>query len=274
MPAVDDEVAAAADVPTLAEALTAAVQFLTRVPLRGPMGRDPAFYAAALRRSVIFFPLVGGTVGLVTAGVAVAAARGFDPLVAALIAISVEALLTGAFHEDALADTCDALGGGWTPEQTLEILRDSRLGTYGTLALIVGVGLRTAAIASLLSHSAALAAAAIVASAALGRMAIVAMMALLPPIAGRDSHARDVAGTQSLGRLFVAAAIGAPLLLPLLWLAPLRTIVGVAAVLVFLLGYRRSLRRRLGGTTGDLLGCSGYVAQVVVLLAVAWGLDG
>src|SRR5690242_12564290 len=92
-----------------AHALLAAVQFLTRVPVPGGMNR-PGADRGLLRAAVVYFPLVGGLIGATTGGVAWAAGHVWPPLVAALVALAVEAVLTGAFHEDAVADCCDGFG--------------------------------------------------------------------------------------------------------------------------------------------------------------------
>src|SRR5580704_12617238 len=111
-----------------------ALQFLTRVPV-GSFPYDPE----ALSRAVLWFPLVGGFVGAAAAGVHWAVARAVSAPIAALATLIFLVLITGAFHEDGLADTADGLGGGWNRQQSLEIMRDSRIGTYGAIALILSL---------------------------------------------------------------------------------------------------------------------------------------
>ena len=258
--------AATVPAPNERDAVVAAIQFLTRVPLPGPMDRPAEWFVAALRRGVRWFPVVGGLVGLVTAGLMVGGvAVGLDPLVAAAVALGLEAALTGAFHEDAFADTWDALGGGWTREQTLTILTDSRLGTYGTLGLVVGLLVRAASMATLAADPL-WAVLAIVAAASLGRLAIVAMMATTPPVEGRDSAAKDVSGRQTPVVVAIAAVLSGPLWIGWGLAAPLVAAVTVAAAIAVAAWFRRKIVRRLGGTTGDLLGCTAYLVQLVVVV--------
>ncbi len=119
------------------DALITAIQFLTQVPMR-----RSAPSAAALRTAPLYFPLVGLLIGGFTAGLLGLSMLWWPIALAVIVALAAEAILTGALHEDALADYCDAFGGGWTRERILDILKDSRIGTYGTLGLGFGVTLR------------------------------------------------------------------------------------------------------------------------------------
>jgi adenosylcobinamide-GDP ribazoletransferase len=244
-----------------------AVQFLTRVPVKGAMTGTMEFYEGVLRRSVAYFPLVGGLVGLATACVLALAGHVFPASLAALIAIVFEAALTGAFHEDALADTWDALGGGWTTDQVLEIMKDSRIGTYGALSLMLGVGMRVAAVTALWERSAAMAFLAVVAAATVARWSILLLMVTTPPVESRESLARDVSGMQTARTLGLSALWSLPF-----WggwgiVFPIPAMAGMLAVLLMIASYRRKILRRVGGTTGDLLGCGAYLSQLIVLLA-------
>lgn len=252
--------------PTLWRCFATAVEFLTRVPLTDTTAATPAYCLLSLRRAVVFFPLVGALIGVFTASLFWIGSINFPPLVAAFIAIGCEAMLTGAFHEDAFADTWDALGGGWTRAQVLEIMKDSRLGTYGTIALVVGVGLRVAAIASFPADKLLWGFASIVAASTLGRIAIVGMMATTAPIGDRESAAKDVSGTQTWGTVFVASMLTMPFWVPWFSLHPAIAIGSTVAAVLVLAWFRRKIVRRVGGTTGDLLGCSAYLVQLVVLI--------
>ncbi|MEM8740832.1 MAG: adenosylcobinamide-GDP ribazoletransferase [Pseudomonadota bacterium] len=238
-----------------------AATFLTRLPLRDPDPFTPARMAASAR----YFPLIGGLVGLIGAGLFLAASLLWTPPVAALLALAGILLVTGALHEDGLADTADGLGGGATRDRALEIMRDSRIGAYGTLALIVSVGLRVAALAAL---SPMLAAAALIAGHAASRAASVAVMAT-------SSYARET-GAGGFGReglpgatLPVALGLAAACALPLAWLDGPAVLTGLAAAAVATLAFRRWSVRRLGGHTGDTLGAAEQLAQSAFLLALA-----
>src|SRR5262245_58591993 len=124
-----------------------ALQFLTRVPAPRWVGFEPAWLSACVRH----FPLVGAGVGLWGAAVLWAALQFWPPMVAALLSLAGTVWLTGAFHEDGLADTCDALGGAVSRERALEIMKDSRIGSYGAIALVLALGLKVALVAALVS---------------------------------------------------------------------------------------------------------------------------
>jgi len=258
-----------------------AVQFLTRLPVPGAMSPTMENHQAALRASILYFPLVGVLIGVFTTMTFCAANFLWSTLVASILAIAAEAFLTGAFHEDALADATDALGGGWTREQVLAILKDSRHGTYGVLALVVGVSLRIALISNL---SLSMAWLAIPFSAGLGRWSILILMHRLQPIQDRHTMARDV-GSKPSGSTILLGAIS-PILsfgIALACICAVDTEVsttvilinacfGVGLALVFSLlmtwYYARLVRKRVGGVTGDFLGANCYLVQLVTLLAM------
>jgi adenosylcobinamide-GDP ribazoletransferase len=222
----------------------------------------PTVAALPLAASVRAFALTGAGVGLAGAIVYAAAATvGLAPAIAALLAIGSAILLTGALHEDGLADFADASGAA-TAERRLAIMRDSRIGTFGVLALILSVGLRAAALASLADPVAV--APAMIAAAAASRAAMVYPMHILP-FARPDGLAR-VAGRPSAARLRDALFLGALFLLPLgLAGAALAALFASAAVWYI----TRRARRLLGGQTGDVLGAIQQTAETAVLLAAA-----
>lgn len=247
-------------------ALVTAVQFLTRIPLS-----SSAASAESLRRAPLFFPLVGLGIGCFTAGVLWLAGLVWPVWIAVLLALAVELRLTGALHEDGLADFCDGFGGGWDREQVLRILKDSRIGTYGTLGLGLAVALRFGSLAGIVvehgSQGWFYAAVALVASAAVGRWMIVLAMVLIPPIAQRESLSRDV-GSQISWRCFALSGLGAiPAIALFAYLMPTAALLASGLTGAALLMLASLIRRKLGGMTGDCLGCIGYVSQVLWLLA-------
>lgn len=253
--------------PTNWKCFTTALQFLTRIPVASATGQTAEYYATALRRGVVFFPFVGGLVGIFTATIfSVTLLIGLSPTVAALLTVGLECTLTGAFHEDAFADTWDALGGGWTREQVLEIMKDSRLGTYGTLGLVIGVGLRIAATSSLIPFGWLWALATIVAASALGRLAIVGMMVTTPPVADRESQARDISASQTWRTFLMAALLSSPCFATWLWINPLAAVTAIVISVAALYWFRGCILRRVGGTTGDLLGSCAFLVQLIVLV--------
>jgi len=247
-------------------AFLTAVRFLTRVPVPDrffPSGEEPA---VLLRASVVYFPLVGSLIGTATALVILGAERLWAPWLAVVIGLAFEALLTGAFHEDAVADFCDAFGGGWSREDVLRILKDSRVGSFGALGLTLALLLRTGGLAALEREQLL---AVVVASAALGRWVILPVMAVLPPVPGRTSLARDVGERLSVRGVVLGGLLTVPGVAAWAVSQPYRFAASLLALLVFVGVFVLYLRQRLGGVTGDCLGCACYVSQILVLLVAA-----
>ena len=233
--------------------LSAAVAFLTRVPL------PPTAPAAAM---LPWFPVVGALIGLVAAAVHAAASLALPPIVAASLAVAATILVTGALHEDGLADAADAWGGASSREDALRILRDPTHGTYGVLALVLSVVLRVAAIASL---APAMAVAFLPAVHAISRGLLVGVLATTPPT--RDEGlARTLSTTASpftaALAIGVTAALGLPLLGPVF--VPAAAVALAAGWLV-----RWVAMRRIGGITGDVLGAAEQLTEAGLLLLLA-----
>jgi adenosylcobinamide-GDP ribazoletransferase len=252
---------------TQARGFLAAVQFLTRIPVPS-LANDAEEAAADLRHGEVYIPLVGGLVGLCTAGVILAASYLWPPWLAVVLGLAWEAWLTGALHEDAVADFCDAFGGGWTREDILGILKDSRVGAFGTIGLGLALLLRAGTLACLPSIDLLAAGAA---SGALGRWLSQPVMALVPPVADRPSLARDLGQTLTGREVLLGLLVAVPASLPLGLLMPLRLGAAVVGMALFLGWFVPYLRRRLGGVTGDCLGFACYAGQLIVLLAASAG---
>lgn len=218
-------------------------------------------------------PIAGAIIGLTGALVFLAArALGLPGSIASGLALSALLIATGAFHEDGLADSADGLGGGMTRQRKLEIMKDSRIGTFGGAALVLSLGLRWAALTAIDAAQGWLAAAAaIVAIAALSRM-----IALIPAVAlepARAEGAAQAAGAPS-GPSFVIGMTLAIVLSGLLviessgaarWLAAVTCAILAAAVMTWI------ARRQIGGQTGDIAGASQQLAEIGFLLALASG---
>jgi adenosylcobinamide-GDP ribazoletransferase len=233
--------------------IIAAFGLLTRLPLpsHAPVGGQAAWA----------WPLVGAVVGGI-AGLAGWAAQGLGAGVAAAVMLGVQALVTGAMHEDGLADTADGLGGGWSREQRLAIMKDSHVGSYGVLALVL-VGLaRWSALAALMTGAGVIAAA--VAAGAISRAAMAVMMAAMPPArrgglaaaVGRPSaRVAALAMVAALVIAGLAAGPGAAISATLLAVIPCAALALAAAL-------------RIGGQTGDILGAGQQLAETAVLAAL------
>ena len=247
--------------------LLLAIQFLTRLPVSAAIPPlDAAQLKAGLRRSVLWFPLVGGIVGCIGALVLWGAGMFWPRVIAVLLLLIVEARLTGAFHEDAVADFCDGFGGGLTAQRIREIMKDSRIGSYGALGLMLAVGLRAALLIAL---PAALLIPALVASAAFGRWVAVLAMTIVPPLDQHGGLAKDIGQRPGPAILGSATLLALPFLAPLATMAPAAMLAATGCVLLFLLWFRQALMRHLGGVTGDCLGFAVYAGQLILLLCAA-----
>lgn len=236
-----------------------ATQFLTRIQLS-----RRAVEAHELARAVAWFPLVGAIVG---AGIA-AITWLLEPLIglgAAIVAgLVFGAVLTGGLHEDGLADTCDGLGGGFTRERALEIMRDSRIGSYGAVALILLYAARFTLFQSLGAAALLLA---LPAASSLGRASSVVLMAWLP-----NARAEGMADTvaQSLGRGTVVIGIVTALIVTAILTGTAAPAILIAAA-VLIIASALYLRHRLGGITGDALGAVNVAVETIAIAtAVAW----
>jgi adenosylcobinamide-GDP ribazoletransferase len=240
--------------------LICAVQFLTRVPTL----RLAAFEPDWITRSARYFPLVGQGVGAMSALVLLLAGRAWSAPVAAVLAIAVGVLITGAFHEDGLADTADGLGGGQTAARRLEIMKDSRIGTYGACALVLTLALKAAVLAS---TPVATAAAMLLGAHGLGRAAAVVVMRATPYApSGEAGKWKPVPEGVRTPEVLVALVIASwPLaLLPLGAALAGLALGGALTVALALLA-----RRLIGGHTGDVLGAVEQVFEVGFLLGAA-----
>ena len=243
-----------------------ALQFFTRTPIPRWVGFEPDW----LHQSARHFALIGLFVGIVGALVLWLASRVLPLPVAVLLSMASTMLLTGGFHEDGWADTCDGLGGAVSRERALEIMKDSRIGAYGAMGLLMMLALKASALASL---PAAWGCAALLLGHTASRAASTALIRFLP-YAGDIEHAKakPLAQRISLAGLLVSCAWAGLIALVLaLSHAPWRVPVA-AGLLMSLLGAwwcARWFRRRLGGVTGDTLGAAQQLTEMLLLLSWA-----
>jgi len=239
-----------------------AVQFLTRIPTPQLRGFDPSWITQSAR----YFPLVGQIVGAISALALFGVAQIWTPWIAALLAISLGVVITGGFHEDGLADTADGLGGGLTRARRLEIMKDSRLGSYGALALGLTLALRVAALAALTALSPALAALALFAAHGLGRAAAVAVMAALP-YGGDPGMAKEGRPDRASNFSLTIAALIA--VMPLVLLPLTASLIALSLGLIAAAIPAWLAWRLIGGRTGDVLGAVEQAFELGFLLALA-----
>lgn len=238
-----------------------AVMFFTRIPVPRWVRYSPE----KLNQSSAWFPLVGWLVGAVAAGTYLVTRPLFGDLLALLLSLAATVLLTGAFHEDGLADVCDGFGGGWNRQQVLSIMKDSRLGTYGAVGLALVLALKITALHGLPRTWTA------------GVMLIAHVISRFYPvlIIYRGTYAREdltskvkpLATQLSTTGVVLAALFALPVLLVNLFPGAL----ALAAAGLTTLYLARLFHKRLGGYTGDCLGSVQQLTEVTVILTfVAW----
>jgi adenosylcobinamide-GDP ribazoletransferase len=238
----------------------AAAGLLTRLPIWRVVPDTPASFAA----SVWAYPVVGGLVGALGGVVyALCWKIGLPPAVAAIWTIAALLLATGALHEDGLADTLDGLGGGATSERKLAIMRDSRIGSYGALALILAISARGAAMV-LIASPFQVAIALTVANAVSRATIIVVLLAASP---ARTEGLASGLSAIPRAEACVGFAIAALLVILLL---PAGLFPALAAVTIGVgIGAAMLARAQIGGHTGDILGASAVIAECAVLTLLA-----
>ncbi|MEG3348656.1 adenosylcobinamide-GDP ribazoletransferase [Novacetimonas sp. GS1] len=235
------------------------VGLLTRLPM-GWLARDGLPYS--MTRCVWTWPIIGALCGMMGAGVVVALSHlRIAPLPAATIAVAVQLLLTGGLHEDGLADMVDGFGGGATRARKLEIMRDSRIGSYGMMALALALLARVGAISALPTG---LAIMVLPVTGALARAAMAGLLVMLPP-------ARSDGVAATMGHIPWPALLAC--VLPPVMLAPwlLGTWAGTVAICATLaLGGGMALlaHRQISGHTGDVLGATACLGECVLLAVV------
>ncbi len=234
--------------------LAASLAFLTRIPIPARVG----FGAEDVGKAARWFPLVGLLIGTVYVAMLRLLSPVFPPAVVAVLIVLAEALVTGALHMDALADTADGFGGGHTREDVLRIMRDHSIGSYGATALILLIALKVTAIAAIAQRPQALPY--LVLAPALGRWSIVPLCRFLSY--ARDSNgAANHIGTAELvwSSLITAAAVA----VATQW----RGLVSWLAVALLTAWFGRFCFRKIGGITGDTLGANVQIGESAVLLA-------
>jgi len=236
-----------------------AVQFLTRLPV------TVDYTSERLEQTPRWYPAVGVLIGAMVAVIWWGSSLMFPPVVAAVICTAASVLITGAFHEDGFADACDGLGGGQTRARVLEIMRDSRLGTYGTLGLALMVGGKIAVLAALPAAAVPMV---LVAGHAASRASAVWVIA-------SSSYLRDhgtgkpVANGIDAGGMAVIGWTLLAVTLALLWVVPVgAVVVGAMGLAAGHYAMRRRFEQRLGGYTGDCLGAVQQCSEIGFLLGV------
>ncbi len=234
--------------------IPAAIGLLSRLPVKSDGKRGAACAWA--------FPLTGLVLGIIAAAISwVATAIGLPNNLTAGLALVSLVVMTGALHEDGLADSVDGLWGGWDKTRRLEIMKDSHIGAYGVIALVLSLGLRWTALTAL--ADAGLLTAALIGIATLSRLPMVVAMATIP-------HARTDGLSASVGRVkgptaLVAITLTIPIIIVLFgWPGVIATIITALAASAVIL----SALRKIDGQTGDILGATQQISEIAALLAL------
>ncbi|MFT3813885.1 MAG: adenosylcobinamide-GDP ribazoletransferase [Acidovorax sp.] len=253
-----------------------AIQFFTRIPITGRLADWVGYSPAMLRASAAHFTGVGCVVAAVAAGVyaALAAALAPSPWACAVAAVGstiATVLLTGGFHEDGLADTADGLGGSADRERALDIMKDSRLGAYGAMAITLALLAKCALLALLGAHSLSAALAGIAGAHVLSRLWPLLIMRSLPHVGDTArSKSKPLADQISGPALGVAVSwCFVPLALVYQAQAASFLIAGAAASALVAAWLRGVFARRLGGFTGDCLGAAQQAGEIAFYLGAA-----
>ncbi len=243
--------------------LLAAIQFLTRLPVSAPYQHD------TLARAAKFFPVVGLLVGACAAGLNLLLAPHLPRLVTAAFLVVFLVLVTGCLHEDGLADTADGLGGGWTREQVLIILKDSRIGSYGAAALTISLLARVVLLASLEADQVTRY---LVVSQVLCRWSTLPLSAWLPSaraVVDGDAPGQGARiarlispGTLIFGSLFSFTVAALAL--------RLHSVIVIAGAILLTLLSGLYYKHRVGGVTGDFFGATNQLIEIFVYLAGVW----
>ncbi len=253
-----------------------ALQFFTRIPVTGRLAAWAGYSPEMLRASAAHMPSIGALVGLLGAlpfAALLWALPGVQaaPWVAALISTAWTVWLTGAFHEDGLSDLADGLGGSYDRERALEIMKDSRIGSFGSVALVLAFGLKAALLATLAQVDGALAVAALFGAHVSSRLAPLFVIATLPHVGDTPrSKSKPLADAISAGALLTGTLWwGGAMALLLGWRTDPVWGAALLATALSALWMRRLLRRRLQGFTGDGLGATQQVGEIAFYLGLA-----
>jgi len=238
-----------------------ALMFFTRIPVPPTLSYSEAY----LNQSSRYFPLVGTVVGLVAGSVCWISALVLPPPVAVLLSMVGSILLTGGFHEDGLADACDGFGGGWTKERILEIMKDSRIGAFGAIGLVIGLLLKYACLSTMPLRMLPLV---LVAGHSLSRWVAVSFL-YSHEYVREEGKAKPLASQMSWSALLFAGFWG---VLPLLFFRNLWVFLLIFPLFAVKWALGLYFRRWIGGYTGDCLGAAQQVLEMVFYLSflVLW----
>lgn len=242
------------------ELFLTALAFLTRIPIPANTPYSPEHMNASAR----YFPFIGLLIGSSAAVVYALAELIWPASLAIALSMIATLLLTGSFHEDGLADSCDAFGGGWRQEQVLSIMKDSRIGTYAAIGLIAVLGTKFLALNALESSPKIMAA--LIVGHSWSRLLAISYLYDHSYVRFDDSSKIKPMATQLSRNNLLIAGLSVTALALLIPLSKIFLI--VVALLIWRWWFGRYMRRRIGGYTGDCLGCAQQIAELLIYLAL------
>ena len=241
------------------EELLVAFQFLTRLPIK-----NIPYDTGSLSRSAKFFPVVGLVIGVGASLLQRILTPHLNRPLVALIVLTFLVLITGVLHEDALADTADAFGGGWNREQILTILRDSRIGSFGAVAIVLSVLARFLLLSTIPANRFT---ALVVSAHVLCRWTTLPLSYFLPPARASDGQGARIAQKISSASLFIGTLLTFAVVFYLLrrdfWIPVFATIVITALSGLYYF-------RRIGGVTGDCFGATNQLPEIEIYFCGVW----
>jgi adenosylcobinamide-GDP ribazoletransferase len=239
-----------------------ALSFFTRIPIPA----NTAYSSALLNQSGRYFSLIGLLVGAVAAGSFYASQLIFSDSVAIAISMIISLLLTGAFHEDGLADMADGIGGGMTPEKRLLIMKDSRIGTYGAASLVLVLLFKYVLLSDLAVNNLSFFCLSLLLAHGLSRAVAASLIFDMPYVSDIDtSKSKPLANRQTVFELVMLVAIGC---LPLFYFSMNLTLWLLPMLLLFRYLFKRWLMKRIGGFTGDCLGATQQISEIIIYLMI------
>ncbi|MET3874836.1 adenosylcobinamide-GDP ribazoletransferase [Chitinophaga sp. OAE865] len=241
--------------------LLTAIMFYTRIHVPVSIPWSPEMLSQATR----YLPLIGWITGIIMAGVLYILGNIAPPVVSILLAIIAGVWITGAFHEDGFADMCDGFGGGWSKEKILEIMKDSRIGTYGMLGLLLIMTLKYLSLRELSLYKVMLA---IISAQPLSRFVAVTVIYTHKYVRENDdSKAKPIARGISLPDLWIAALWGfIPFIAAMIYLQNYTLLLTIPALVLARWYMVRLMQKWIGGYTGDCLGAVQQVSETVIYL--------
>lgn len=237
-----------------------ALSFFTRIPIP----QSVRYSAELLNKANRYFSLVGLLLASILASCYWLTSQALPVSVSVLITMALSLLLTGAFHEDGLADMADGIGGAFDVEKRLAIMKDSRIGTYGSATLMLALALKFSLLFSLAEQGIYILISALFLGASLSRAVAASLISSLPYVSEQStSKSKPLAQSQSTQELSIVVIIGA---LPLLLFSPLVALSCLLVLSVFRLFFGRWLLAKIGGFTGDCLGAAQQLSELLIYI--------